>query len=167
MKRLSLVLLACLLPGCQLPNPPARLAAQKVGQRVQRSDAELARYYPLEAGRSWTFELHQTTNDQDNTKFKTMTMFTEPLAPDAEAERVVLRRVYPDATITPTPSLARRFTERVELSLRVLPVRVVAGGAIHHAAASAEQKVARFPGVGGAAARMLAALPALPGEPVL
>ncbi|HEY9842319.1 MAG: hypothetical protein ACAI44_16080 [Candidatus Sericytochromatia bacterium] len=105
--------LSLLLAACQPQNLAPAVRAQS---RASLSRSEILSYYPLEAGRSWTFALEQTQNGQDNTKFKTLTMFTEPLAPEAGAERAVLRRVYPDSTVTPTPSLARRFGDRVELS---------------------------------------------------
>lgn len=94
--------------------PPVNSAARPLQSLSQGTS--MSRYYPMEAGRSWTFALEQSQNDQDNTKFKTMRMFTEPLPAEGGAEQAVLRRVYPDSAVTPNPTLIRRFGDRVELS---------------------------------------------------
>ncbi|PIQ28718.1 hypothetical protein COW36_11875 [bacterium (Candidatus Blackallbacteria) CG17_big_fil_post_rev_8_21_14_2_50_48_46] len=101
------------LSACQAtlaPNPVSRSSVKTL------SASEIKRYYPLEAGRSWTFSLEQSQNDQPNTKFKTMIMRAEPLGVEGEAETAVLRRSYPDSDIKPTPTLVKRFADRVELS---------------------------------------------------
>lgn len=99
--------------ACQGPQPALpRLQAQQASARL----SDIEQYYPIQAGRSWTFELSQTQNGQDNSKYKTMVMAIEPLPAENGAERAVLRRVYPGASITPTPSLIKRFADRVELS---------------------------------------------------
>ena len=118
MKRHSLLTLSSalitLLLACQGPVP--QLPSSAVISQNRRDAGEIASLYPIAAGHSWTFELQQTQNDQDNSKFRTMTMFTEPLPPESGAERAVLRRAYPDSNVTPTPSLIKRFADRVELS---------------------------------------------------
>ena len=75
----------------------------------------LERYYPMEAGRSWTFALAQTRNDIPQST-KTMLMHTESLGSEGEAQTAVLRRNYPASDIKPLPSLIKRFPDRVELS---------------------------------------------------
>ncbi len=102
------------LPNSQLNNQLGQVRAQ--GNAQIASQNPILRYYPIEAGRTWTFELAQTQNDQNNTKYKTLNMQIEPLAPEGGAERAVLRRGYPDAPVTPTPSLIKRYVDRVELS---------------------------------------------------
>jgi len=106
------------LAACQLYTPAlAPPVNRPAPQRLLALSAEqIARYYPMEAGRSWTFALEQTQNDQDNTKFKTMTMLTEPLPTEGGAEQAILRRRYPDSDVLPNPTLIRRFPDRVELS---------------------------------------------------
>ena len=109
--RLCLIPLLLGLWACQGPQSvPSRVQAQA------RREAGVQQYYPVAAGHSWTFELSQTQNGSDNTKYKTMNMFTEPLPPENGAERAVLRRTYPGVNVTPTPSLIQRFADRVELS---------------------------------------------------
>lgn len=97
--------------SCQTPQTqqPSRL-------QIQSSSTAIQVYYPIDAGRRWTFAMEQTQNGQDSTKFKTMTMFTEALPPENGAERAILHRVYPDTSTVPTPSLIKRFPDRVELS---------------------------------------------------
>lgn len=117
MRKLSLLLLL-LLSACQsaaLPGPAthAALSAQNKGGPTA---SLLQRYYPLEMGRSWTYLLEQNQNDQPNTKFKTMIMRVESNGTEGEAQTAVLRRSYPDSDIKPTPTLAKRFGDRVELS---------------------------------------------------
>lgn len=107
-------LLACQAPPFSVhPNTPQGLSAQR---NLPQSASAIQRYYPIEAGHRWTFAMEQTQNGQDNTKFKTMIMYTEALPPENGAERAILRRVYPDSSTTPTPSLIKRFSDRVELS---------------------------------------------------
>lgn len=113
LSRLLPALLLGGLAGCQSPVP---LQAPHALRAQNREAGPLQRYYPIEAGRSWTFELSQTQNGQDNSKFRVMNMFTEPLAAEDGAERAVLRRSYPGASVTPTPSLIRRYADRVDLS---------------------------------------------------
>lgn len=126
MKRLS-QLLSLLIPvslalgACQSAQLPLRAAgnpqtAATAMNARSRDASSLQRYYPMEAGRSWTFELSQTQNGQDNSKYKVMNMFTEPLPNADGAEQAVLRRVYPGAAVTPTPSLIKRFGDRIDLS---------------------------------------------------
>lgn len=116
--------LLTVLSACQALPQNSPVPAQLRAQTAQRNDiSPVQRFYPIDAGRSWTFELNQTQNDQPNSKFKTLNMFIEPLAPEAGAERAVLRRAYPDSTVTPTPSLIKRFADRVELSRYQAPAQ--------------------------------------------
>lgn len=104
------------LAACQGPMPVTRQLSQASTPRQQAREDALSAYYPTAAGHRWTFALEQTQNGSDNTKFKTMHMSTEALPPEGGAERAIYRRVYPDSTVTPTPSLAKRFPDRIELS---------------------------------------------------
>jgi hypothetical protein len=110
--------LLLLLSACQTAVLPSQRIATPATSPVLTalSAKEIQRYYPLEMGRSWTFALEQTQNDQPNTKFKTMTMRVEANGTEGEAQTAVLRRSYPDSNIKPTPTLAKRFNDRVELS---------------------------------------------------
>lgn len=113
------------LLACQSPsfNPATGSPSGQARLNRQSEQNLIARYYPIAPGHSWTFQLQQSQNGQDNTKFKTMNMFTEALPPEAGAERAVMRRSYPDSTVTPTPSLAKRFSDRVELSRYQAPAQ--------------------------------------------
>ena len=112
MIRFSFALGVLVLSACQMASP---INHSKVNQQniQQRS---LEQYYPLNAGRRWTFALEQKQNGVDNTKFKSMTIYTEALSPANGAERAILHRMYPDSAVKPNPSLAQRFHDRVELS---------------------------------------------------
>src|SRR6187402_563315 len=68
---------------------------------------------------------------------------------------------------TGADAVASDGPELLQVSAPVLAVRVVAGRALELGSAAAEQEVARFSRVGGAAARLMTPLPALPGVPVL
>lgn len=109
---------ALMLVACQAPLSPFISQAPPAPAPLQalQTNSTIRSYYPMEAGRSWTFALEQSQNGKDNTKFKTMRMFTEPLPAEGGAEQAVLRRAYPDSTVTPNPTLIRRFNDRVELS---------------------------------------------------
>lgn len=73
----------------------------------------LSRYYPMTPGLQWTYALEQSQDDQDNTRFKIMTITAEA---ETSPAAIVLRRSYPDSNVQPRPSLARRLTDRVLLS---------------------------------------------------
>lgn len=109
----ALALLAC-QPQPSAPAP-RNLAPVRAASNLAATNA-IQRYYPIEPGRKWTFALEQRQNGQDNTKFKTLNMEIEPLPGDGAIEQAVLRRSYPDSTTVPTPTLIRRFGDRVELS---------------------------------------------------
>lgn len=106
----ALALIVLFLSSCQSPMPTRLLSQQNIKQ------TSLEHYYPLNAGRSWSFDLVQRQNGVDNTKFKSMTLYTEALSSNNGAERAILHRLYPDTSVKPNPSLAQRFTDRVELS---------------------------------------------------
>ncbi len=112
MIRFSCVVGILVLSACQSKAPIGRSMVNQ--QSIQQSSLE--QYYPLNAGRRWTFALEQKQNGVDNTRFKSMTMYTEALNPVNGAERAILHRLYPDSSIKPNPSLAQRFKDRVELS---------------------------------------------------
>jgi hypothetical protein len=119
MRQLPIALLL-LLSACQSAALPVRAPqsanAPLLAQTAPVNASLLQRYYPLEMGRSWTYLLEQSQNDQPNTKFKTMIMRVESNGTEGEAQTAVLRRSYPDSDIKPTPTLAKRFGDRVELS---------------------------------------------------
>lgn len=108
--RYPFALIILFLSSCQSHMPTRLLSQQNIKQ------TSLEQYYPLNAGRSWSFDLVQRQNGVDNTKFKSMTLYTEALSPNNGADRAILHRIYPDTAVKPNPSLVQRFTDRVELS---------------------------------------------------
>lgn len=105
-----------LIVACGTPQQSPQQAP--LGNGVNRplqglSTDTLTRYYPMTPGMQWTYALEQFQDDQDNTRFKSMTLTTEA---EASPTAIILRRSYPDSAVQPRPSLARRLTDRVLLS---------------------------------------------------
>lgn len=83
------------------------------------SAQELARYYPISPGMQWQYKLKQTQDGQDNTRYHTMQITQEALPQDSAtttSASAILRRSYPESPQQPRPGLARRLSDRVELS---------------------------------------------------
>lgn len=78
-------------------------------------------YYPLKKGMSWTYKLEQFQDGQSNNKFKEMTMSVVEEKKVDNINQFVLNRSYPDAPIQPKPSLAKVFSDRIEMSRYVQP----------------------------------------------
>lgn len=88
---------------------------------ISSAKKEEINYYPLKNGLSWTYKLTQTQNGQSNNKFKEMTMSVIDEKQEDGYKSYVLKRFYPDSNIQPNQTLAKVFTDRIELSRYVQP----------------------------------------------
>lgn len=108
-----LLLTACTPPTTPVDTKSQALVLVQQGKMQTLTADALSRYYPMTPGLQWTYALEQFQDDQDNTRFKTMTITAEA---ETAPTSIILRRSYPDSTVQPRPSLARRLTDRVLLS---------------------------------------------------
>lgn len=115
--RLSTLSLCVMLSSCHRPLPVATLA-QSPGLQAQSQPnmPSLSTLYPLDPGHRWTYQLSQKQNGEPKDKVKTLQMWTEALATDGNVFQAVLRRGYPDSPVSPNPTLARLYNDRIELS---------------------------------------------------
>lgn len=120
MKRLYplffLTLLGCNSPGTYPASVPTPIRAPQGIQAQSQSPQAVADLYPLTPGHQWSYELRQKQNGEPRPKVKTLQMWTEALPADGPVVQAVLRRGYPDSTVAPNPTLARLYSDRVELS---------------------------------------------------
>lgn len=113
------LLILSTLSACSPKNPPlgsTSLAPSRLQQQLKAQALNtdtLSRYYPMTPGLQWTYALTQSQDDQDNTRFKTMTITAEA---ETLPTAIILRRSYPDSNIQPRPSLARQLEDRILLS---------------------------------------------------
>ncbi len=103
-----------LITACATSNSNSASRPMSPNPSLQRLSTDvLSRYYPMAPGMQWTYALEQFQDDKDNTRFKSMTITAEA---ETTPTAIILRRAYPDSTVQPRPSLARRLTDRILLS---------------------------------------------------
>lgn len=75
-----------------------------------------ANYYPLKKDMAWTYKLTQSRDGQSNNKFKEMTMSVVDEKNEDGFKSYVLKRYYPNSSIQPNQTLAKVFSDHIELS---------------------------------------------------
>lgn len=114
-KILASVIFITLLTSCQVNNLNQEILPVN-NQLESFTKNSINDYYPLEKGMSWKYSLEQFQNDKPINKFTNMEISVISNQPKDDYNEAVLNRFYPESNIQPYKTLAKQFTDRVELS---------------------------------------------------
>lgn len=123
-------LLLCSLLSCQTTAEFTQQLTQPTNNRLtsQNTAAQNNRYYPVETGRNWVFELQQYQNDKPNPVLKEMRWTVVSSQNEGEQQTAVIKREQSHSTAQPHATLAQITSAGVTLSRYTEPLLIQAAG---------------------------------------
>lgn len=118
MKKIFVLCLAVSLFGCQnevlTNNFTQPISGNSNIQSSSKND--INKFYPVDSGRVWKYSLEQFQNDTPTTKFSKMEINIISNEKKSDHTEAVLNRFYPESNVQPYKTLAKKFSDRIELS---------------------------------------------------
>ena len=116
-KILTLTIIGSLLVSCQsVVQNENILSSNRINSTSNNLKNIVSEYYPLEVGTTWKYSLEQFQNDTQVNKFTKMEISVISNEKKDHYFQGVLNRFYPESNVQPYKTLAKQFSDRIELS---------------------------------------------------